>query len=161
LEFDVWIKTGRPQGQPLLVPEDSSDLGGDSGGDIDSKRQGEGQGQGQGQGDSTSDPNGSGGKPPRVTDPDEIIFGYGVPLLTQAGSADKDARSFLGKLRKVHGDSAVIDKLRECLREKPLQPLTWLAAALPPNEPAGKLNRQESLEARNRAIAEEMSGDAS
>jgi hypothetical protein len=64
--------------------------------------------------------------------PDEIIFGYGVPLLTNAGSSEKQARSFLGGLRKQHGDPALIDKLRDCLREKPLQPLEWLAAALPP-----------------------------
>lgn len=74
----------------------------------------------------------SGGEPPKVTDPDEIIFGYGVPLLTSAGNTDKHARSFLGGLRKQHGDQLVIDKLRECLKAKPLQPLEWLAAALPP-----------------------------
>lgn len=71
-------------------------------------------------------------KPPM--EPDEIIFGYGVPLLVNAGSADKAARSFLGGLRKQHGDAAVIDKLRDCIREKPLQPLEWLAAALPPTK---------------------------
>ena len=74
----------------------------------------------------------SGGEPPKITDPDEIIFGYGVPLLTNAGTPEKQARSFLGRLRKAHGDQALIDKLRDCLREKPLQPLEWLAAALPP-----------------------------
>lgn len=86
---------------------------------------------------SPSEPIGSDGKPSngggqKLTDPDEIIFGYGVPLLVQAGSTDKHARSFLGGLRKNHGDHALIDKLRECLRERPLQPLEWLAAALPP-----------------------------
>lgn len=74
----------------------------------------------------------TGGEPPKITDPDEIIFGYGVPLLTNAGTAEKQARSFLGGLRKAHGDQALIDKLRDCLKEKPLQPLEWLAAALPP-----------------------------
>lgn len=81
---------------------------------------------------SYSEAKASGGEPPKITDPDEIIFGYGVPLLTNAGTAEKQARSFLGGLRKQHGDSALIDKLRECLKEKPLQPLEWLAAALPP-----------------------------
>lgn len=79
-----------------------------------------------------SEANASGGKPPKVTDPDEIIFGYGVPLLTNAGTAEKQARSFLGGLRKAHGDTALIDKLRDCAKAKPLQPLEWLAAALPP-----------------------------
>lgn len=87
--------------------------------------------------------------------PDEIIFGYGVPLLVNAGSADKAARSFLGGLRKGHGDHAVVDALRNCLREKPLQPLEWLAAALPPHgAKSTKPNAQEALEAANRAVGE-------
>ena len=98
-------------------------------------------------------PNGTGGKPP-ITDPDEIIFGYGVPMLTNAGTAEKQARSFLGGLRKHHGDAALINKLRECAKAKPLQPLEWPAAALPPAGVAPKLNSQEALEASNRAIAE-------
>lgn len=80
------------------------------------------------------------GKPSKVTDPDEIIFSYGVPLLTTAGTEEKHARSFLGGLRKTHGDQALVDALRECLRAKPLQPLEWMAAALPPRargSPAG------------------------
>jgi hypothetical protein len=102
-----------------------------------------------------SAPNGAGGKPPKLTDPDEIIFGYGVPMLTAAGSEDKHARSFLGKLRKLYGDGAVIDKLRECARAKPLQPLEWLAAALPPPAVAGaRPNAQEAIEAANRAVGE-------
>ena len=86
-------------------------------------------------------------------EPDEIIFGYGVPLLVNAGSADKAARSFLGGLRKQHGDTAVIDKLRECIRAKPLQPQEWLAAALPPKAATGKhagfqnLNYREGVSA--------------
>lgn len=64
--------------------------------------------------------------------PDEIIFGYGVPLLTAAGTADKAARSFLGKLRKLHGDETVVNTLRQCIKAKPLQPLEWLAKAMPP-----------------------------
>ena len=96
----------------------------------------------------------SGGKPPPM-EPDEIIFGYGVPLLVNAGSADKAARSFLGGLRKQHGDAAVIDKLRDCIRAKPLQPLEWLAAALPPRGAKKAENKQEAIEARNRGVADE------
>lgn len=75
--------------------------------------------------------NETGGQAAKLS-PDEIIFGYGVPLLTAAGSSDKHARSFLGGLRKAHGDLALIDNLRECIRVKPLQPLEWLAKAMPP-----------------------------
>ena len=96
----------------------------------------------------------TGGKPP--LSPDEIIFGYGVPLLTNAGTADKQARSFLGGLRKAHGDEALVNVLRECLKAKPLQPLEWLAAALPPYGVKPKLNKQEALEASNRAVVERL-----
>lgn len=88
--------------------------------------------------------------------PDEIIFGYGVPLLTNAGSTDRSARSFLGSLRKAHGDEALVNTLRECIRAKPVQPLEWLAKALPPDGIKPKLNKQESLEASNRAVVERL-----
>lgn len=88
--------------------------------------------------------------------PDEIIFGYGVPLLTNAGSTDRSARSFLGSLRKAHGDETLVNTLRECIRAKPIQPLEWLAKALPPDGIKPKLNKQESLEASNRAVVERL-----
>ena len=91
-------------------------------------------------------------KPPLT--PDEIIFGYGVPILTNAGTAEKQARSFLGGLRKAHGDDAVVNTLRECIRAKPLQPLEWLAKAMPPAGSAKTPNKQEALEMRNRAVAD-------
>lgn len=73
--------------------------------------------------------NDTGGEPP-VLQPDEIIFGYGVPLLVSAGTPEKQARSFLGMLRK-RSESGLIDALRGCIKAKPLQPMEWLAAALP------------------------------
>ena len=88
--------------------------------------------------------------------PDEIIFGYGVPLLTNAGTAEKQARSFLGGLRKVHGDDILVNTLRECIKAKPLQPLEWLAKALPPEGVKPKLNKQEALEASNWAVAQRL-----
>lgn len=81
---------------------------------------------------SYSEDKSSGGEPPKVADPAEIIFSYGVAILTNAGSTDKQARSFLGGLRKGYSDEAIVDKLRECLKAKALQPIEWLAAALPP-----------------------------
>lgn len=87
---------------------------------------------------------------------DEIIFTYGLNLLTSAGVAEKHARSFLGGLRKSHGDDALVDALRECIRAKPLQPLEWLAKVLPPIGAPPKLNKQEALEARNREVVARM-----
>lgn len=95
----------------------------------------------------------TGGKPPKTSD--EIIFGYGVPLLVNAGTPDKQARSFLGGLRKTHGDDAVVNVLRECVKAKPLQPLEWLAAALPPTGVV-RMNKQEALEASNRAVVNRL-----
>lgn len=91
--------------------------------------------------------------------PDEIIFGYGLPLLTNAGTADKQARSFLGGLRKQHGDDALVNALRDCIKAKPLQPLEWLAKVLPPQGAKSKPNKQEALEQRNRAVAEQWLRD--
>ena len=96
----------------------------------------------------------TGDKPPLT--PDEIIFGYGVPLLTNAGATDKSARSFLGSLRKAHGDETLVNTLRDCIRAKPVQPLEWLAKALPPDGIKPKLNKQESLEASNRAVVQRL-----
>lgn len=98
-------------------------------------------------------PKGTEAKPQLTTD--EIIFGYGVPLLTNAGTPEKQARTFLGGIRKTHGDSALVDALRECIRAKPLQPLEWLAKALPPRgAPPSKMNKQEALEASNQAVVD-------
>jgi uncharacterized protein YdaU (DUF1376 family) len=91
----------------------------------------------------TSEDKSSGGRPPMS--PDEIIFGYGVPLLVNAGSTDKHARSFLGGLRKSHGDESLVSSLRECIRAKPLQPLEWLAAAMPPKQ----TSRHSGFETKN------------
>lgn len=96
-----------------------------------------------------SEANASDGKPSKLADPNEIIFGYGVPMLVAAGATDKHARSFLGGLRKGYGDDALIDKLRECAKEKPLQPVEWLAAALPPGGSKRRTPVPENFDQRN------------
>jgi hypothetical protein len=95
----------------------------------------------------------AGGKPPKLTDPKEIIFGYGLSLLVNASVPEKQARSFLGGRVKEYEEGPVIDALRDCARAKPLQPLEWLAAALPPKATGRKANAQEALEEANRAVA--------
>ena len=140
--FETWLSLGRPSGHHLSVPGDIDPSARDNAGDKASK----GQGEGQGQRDLNSVPIGTGGKPPLITDPDEIIFGYGLALLTNAGTVEKQARSFLGGLRKHHGDEALIDKLRDCAKAKPLQPLEWLAAALPPGETKAKPSKHSGFE---------------
>lgn len=95
----------------------------------------------------------TGDKSPMTSD--EIIFGYGVPLLTNAGTTDKQARSFLGGLRKNHGDQAVVDALRDCLRAKPLQPLEWLGAVL---SPKGESRKPKSRIDQARAMVADFTG---
>lgn len=105
-------------------------------------REGEGKGEGN-----SSVPNGTDGKPSLT--PEEIIFSYGVSLLVNAGSTDKQARSFLGGLRKGRDDADVVNALRACIKAKALQPMEYLAAALPPPAVGRKANAQEALEAAN------------
>lgn len=100
---------------------------------------------------------GSPSKPQKITDPKEIIFGYGVTMLVNAGTADKQARTFLGGLIKTHGEAELINKLRECAQAKPLQPLTWLAAAMPP--PKQPTSKQEQLERRNQQVGEDWEAE--
>jgi hypothetical protein len=82
----------------------------------------------------TSAPDGAGGEPPgdgeELTDRDRI-FAYGVPMLVNAGNTDKAARSFLAGKCKDHGDAKVVQALRDCYREHPVDPLTWLGKRLP------------------------------
>ncbi len=91
----------------------------------------------------------TGGEPPKLTDPEEIIFGYGLTMLVSAGTPDKNARSFLGGLRKGYGDAALIAKLRECAQAKPLQPVEWLAAAMPPGGVNSKTPKQDNFASKN------------
>ncbi len=85
----------------------------------------------------------------------EIIFGYGLPLLTNAGTPEKQARSFLGGLRKEHGDDSLVNALRDCIREKPLQPLEWLAKVLPPT---GGIKKPVGRSAEMAAMAAQFTG---
>jgi uncharacterized protein YdaU (DUF1376 family) len=100
--------------------------------------------------------NATGGKPPKDDlSPDAIIFGYGVPYLVEAGCKEAHARSFIGRLRKLHGDEAVIDKLRACLKVRPSQPIEWLSAALPPEKAPPKVEwfeTQSGIEERGEAL---------
>lgn len=81
----------------------------------------------------------------------DVIFALGVPLLTAAGVSDRNARSMLGLQRKQHGDAAVIDALKRCAQEGPIQPVPWLQAALSVRPPP---NKRQSIEDENRRVAD-------
>lgn len=84
----------------------------------------------------TSAPTGAGDESPKDPEPTELtdkdkIFANGVPILVNAGNTDKAARSFLAGKIKEHGEAFVLSALRDCYREAPIDPLTWLAKRLP------------------------------
>ncbi len=104
-----------------------------------------GQGQGQGQGlEEKAEAIASGGKPPPEPppgpiDPAEAIFALGLPLLIAASIPDKNARSFLGFLRKrakgKGGDKAVVDAISRCAAERALQPVEFLQGCFKADDP--------------------------
>jgi hypothetical protein len=107
-----------------------------------------------------SDADASGGTPPppatvapakqAAAEPKDVVFGLGVPLLTGAGVAEKNARSFLAMNAKHHGDKAVAEALNRCANERPVEPISWLQAALGPIKPcATKASKHSGFESKN------------
>jgi hypothetical protein len=58
--------------------------------------------------------------------PVDEIFGVGKKLLTDSGVSARSAGSHLGKLRKLHGDEAVLLAVREVARLRPSDPSAYL-----------------------------------
>ena len=69
----------------------------------------------------SSDPIGSRITP--VTDPIKELWNRGLAVL---GGATPQARSLLGKLRKQHGDIAVLNSISQCEAEQPSDPAAYL-----------------------------------
>jgi hypothetical protein len=92
---------------------------------------------------SYSEDKSSGGEPPKQS-AEEVIFSDGLALLTTTGTSGKQARSFLGGLRKQHGDDAVVAVIRDCMKVKPMQPIEWLAAAM--RRKQGKPRKHENFD---------------
>jgi hypothetical protein len=83
----------------------------------------------------------------------DFIFANGVALLTVAGVADKNARSMLAMLSKRHGEPSVAAAIQQAAIDRPIEPVSWLQAVLAGRPSLGIPNRQETLEARNKAVA--------
>ena len=98
-------------------------------------------------------PPGSADPPP---DPAEAIFALGLPLLTQAGVAEKSARSFLGFLRKQAkergGDPAVVQALHRCADAKALQPVEFLQGCFKAAAPADAAARRAETTAEAKRL---------
>ena len=78
--------------------------------------------------------------PAKPVDPVKLIFDKGVALLTAAGSDDPSARSFLGKLRREHGDVKVLAALVRAESEHPTSPVEWLTKTVPAMGSSPKLS---------------------
>lgn len=86
-----------------------------------------------------------------VDDRKDAIFALGLPMLTTAGVDEKQARAFLGFLRKHNTDAAVVEALKRCSIERALQPIPFLQACLKTGKKHD--NRQEALEADGKRVA--------
>jgi hypothetical protein len=97
----------------------------------------------------------AGGEPP--TDRD-MVFGLGVPLLTEAGTvSDKNARSLLARLSKEHGEAQVRKALEQMAHDRPGEPVSWLQSLLKARpksaEPDWKRERRSQVAAFAPGIA--------
>ena len=75
-----------------------------------------------------SEPKGSGADAP--PDPAKVMFDSGVELLTGAGVKEGQARSMLGKWRKVYGEEAVISAIGRARREAAINPVEFITGCL-------------------------------
>lgn len=75
-------------------------------------------------------PNGTGGSPPVAPAAVDVIFGMGIPLLTAAGVAEKQARTMLGMFRKQHGDDATVRAIQQCADDQAIEPVGYLQRVL-------------------------------
>jgi hypothetical protein len=100
----------------------------------------------------SSEANASGGEPP--ADPLKDLFELGVSILTATGMDAKQARSFIGKLRKGKSDGEVLTALIECRTKAISEPVEWLTKRLQPAKyvsPKGYEYRGSDLEVMREA----------
>jgi hypothetical protein len=107
-------------------------------------------------GNTDSVPDGTGADAPAVrpgVTAQDQVFAIGVTLLTAADVSDRNARSFLAAQCKAHGPERVVEALRTCAAERPVQPVPRIVEILGRPDARQKPNAQEALEAANRAVA--------
>jgi hypothetical protein len=149
-DFDEWMALGCPVGQKLNVPgtkaacpedkpRDSHGTKDECPGIVpqsgDSKGQGEGyrQGQGQGQGQGipkTPVPDGTDAEASQGLSAHEAIFQIAVPWFVANGGKEANVRSMLGGAEKHLSPDGAWQLAQECMAAKPLEPVSWLVAAL-------------------------------
>jgi hypothetical protein len=76
-------------------------------------------------------PNGTGADAPAEgLTAQESVFQIAVPWLVANGGKEGNVRSLLGGAVKQLGSEGAWEIASECMREKPIEPLAWLAAAV-------------------------------
>lgn len=124
-------------------------------GTIDTRdREVKGQGQGRDREklkEAEPDGSGAGAPPPPELTPAEALFQVAVPWLVARDVADKTARSLLGGARKQLGDEAAWALASECIRVAPLEPTSWLAAAINARIAKKPAPRANGMQARSDA----------
>lgn len=157
-------KADASAGNPKIKPPDGAGIPTENA----LRGRGNGEGEGEGEGDlKNSVPDGTGAEapklaavpalltpavpPPPVGPPPsavDTIFAVGLPLLLQASVPDRNARTFLGHLRKLAkgrgGDAAVVEALNRCAAAQALDPVTFLQACM--SAPAHNGSAQSDLD---------------
>lgn len=127
---------------------------------TEAKRKREGKGEGK---ENTSVPDGTGGQPPAMTAEERTkreLWRAGKSLLRDAGLPEAQCGSFVGKLVQDYGDAIVIDAVRAAVVAQPADPSEYLKATCQRMRGERKSpNRQEALEANNRAVAEQVAAE--
>lgn len=116
---------------------------------------------GEGQGKGYSVPDGTGGTPPKPAEEmtKDELWTVGKSLLVQAGMPGAQCGAFVGKLVKDYGDGAVLEAVRAAVVQRPADPASFMKAVCQRIK-GERPNGQESLETRNRAVADALAGEA-
>lgn len=69
-----------------------------------------------------------------AVDPAKAVFDAGVKVLAGAGLSERQARAFVGKLRKDHPDQdgQILGAIMDCGRAGAVDPIPWITARLAP-----------------------------
>lgn len=92
---------------------------------------GEGKGR-EGSKEGETEDKSSGGEPPVVDDAD-WLFGDGLAWLTGKGEPERNARSLIGRWRKLHGDDGTRRAIEAAIDENPMEPVAWITKAMQQN----------------------------
>lgn len=100
------------------------------------KGKGEGEGKGKGEGIQTTS---GASAPPASSESPDPIFGQCLDFMKAKGCAERGARSFLGLMRKNHGDASLVQAIERAEREDVSEPIPWVRKyleAIPKAAPA-------------------------